>query len=493
MLVLSGAGALPALALARARLVVIPLIPLTGAVMASLSVTAMTAVGGSFAEWFTALSIASALVVGLWWWRSPGATPWSHGDSRPRDRWACVIAGVAGLLTAAYGLSPLSAPSVGNDARSIWLLHPVWYLNGRAETVMILRERIYAFSHPPYPPLVGGSVAMSWLVSGLHTDQLGVVMVALLNSLAVLAAASAMVEISRRLAIGTENTVRTVILGAGIATGVALIMVSFDVAGTLATDGLADLLWASAAVGAVAYGLVLPIEPATVGAALILAAVAGTTKLEGSVTAAVIVGLIILRIVIRGWSGGELRRAVLVGAGSIVAILVIAVWPVVIRHLHAFPDIPNVGIRTKPDSTRLRLTAHGAWGQLHVLALAVVVAVVGALVLRPARRAAGLGGDGWAWVALVTGLGVVVGAYVFGPGDINGWLRTSIARTTVFPALASSWIIATWFLIAVSRWRPQSPPQPPVLDQSRRTIGDEPSLPQPGNEVVAAGSSQSKV
>jgi hypothetical protein len=79
-------------------------------------------------------------------------------------------------------------------------------------------------------------------------------------------------------------------------------LVSLHVAGT---NGLADLLWASAAVGAVSYGL-----PATVGTAMALAAVAGTTKAEGSITAAVIVALIALRIIIRSRSIGEQRVTV---------------------------------------------------------------------------------------------------------------------------------------------------------------------------------------
>jgi hypothetical protein len=490
VLVLSGAGALPALALARKRLVVIPLIPLTGAVMASLSVTAMAGLGGSLAGWFIVFSLASAVAAGIWWWRNPASTPWNQDNSRSRDRLAGAIAGIAGLITVAFGLSSLSAPSVGGDARVIWLLHPIWYLNGHAETVMFLRDPTYAFSHPPYPPLVGGSVAMSWMVSGMHTDRLGVILVALLNACAVLAAASAVVEVSRRLSKGTRSLGRAVILGTGIVAGMALIMVSFDVAGIVATNGLADLLWASAAVGAVSFGLVLPIEPATVGTALVLAAVAGTTKTEGSITAAVIVLLIAARIVIRGRSAGEQGRGWRMAAGVMSVLVAIGAWPLVILLLQAVADVPNVGVRTEPDSRRLHLTVTGAWGQLHVLALAIIIAVAGALLLRSTRQRAEMGGDGWAWAALVTGLGGVVGAYVFGPGDLSGWLRTSINRTTIFPALASWWIIATWFLIAVATLQPVLQSELPRLDSSSGMIGDSPGPFGPDNEVAADGKSE---
>jgi hypothetical protein len=77
---------------------------------------------------------------------------------------------------------------------------------------MFLKDKAHAFSHPPYPPLVGGSVAMSWLVSGMHTDRPGVIVVALLNGYAVIAAASAMVEISRRVSLGSGRSRKVVIL-----------------------------------------------------------------------------------------------------------------------------------------------------------------------------------------------------------------------------------------------------------------------------------------
>ena len=60
---LSAGGALPAVAIARAKLVVVPLAPLAGAALASLAVTAMTAVGGSFLTWYVVLSVFGAATV----------------------------------------------------------------------------------------------------------------------------------------------------------------------------------------------------------------------------------------------------------------------------------------------------------------------------------------------------------------------------------------------------------------------------------------------
>ncbi len=120
---------------------------------------------------------------------------------------------------------------------------------------------------------------MAWLVSGSESYRLGVVMVALLNGLAIFAAASAMVELADRLIIPDDGRRRrAMIRGGGIVMSVVLILVAFSVGGAHVSDGLADVLWAAAAAGAVAYGLVLPCVWGNTGAALVLASVAGTTK-----------------------------------------------------------------------------------------------------------------------------------------------------------------------------------------------------------------------
>ncbi len=453
LLVLSAGGALPAVALSRTRLVTIPLIPLTGAIIAGLAVTAMTGLGGGVFGWFCVLSVLGALAVILSWWRHASWRPWNHEDGRAPAPWFCIAGLGVGLAAAAFGLSALKAPMVSYDARTTWMVHPVWYLDGHATTVAALRNPALLFAHPPYPPLVGGAVAVSWFVSGLHTYRLGVVMLALLGALAALAAASVSVELARRLAVSAGRWRRVVILGIGVATTGALVMLAFAVTGFDMVDGYADALWAAAAVGAVAFGLVLPCEPATIGAAAILAAVAGTTKLEGSLTAAIIVGLIAARVLARHWSADRTRAWWHAGVVALGTWIVIGAWPVVIRLLGALPDRPVGGPRQGSDPSRLHASAVAAWGQLHVVAVAVAVAVIGALFLRSARRRAELGSDIWSWAALTAGLGIILGAYVVGPGDVQGWLHSSIRRTMFFPELEAYWLMATWAVIAVSELR----------------------------------------
>lgn len=453
LLVLSAGGAFPALALARARLVVIPLIPLTGALVASLAVTAMTAFGGSVIEWFSILSLLGAFTAALWWWRNPRSRPWHHEEGRTRARSLCAAALGVGIAASAFGLSALKAPIIGKDPRATWMVHPVWYLDGRATTVAALRNPALLFAHPPYPPLVGGAVAVSWFVSGLHTYRLGVVIVALLGTLAALAAASASVELARRLAVFADRGVRrTVILGVGVVTTGLLVIVAFG-QGSL-TSGYADSLWSVAAVGAVAFGLVLPCELANTGAAVILAAVAGTTKLEGTLTAAIIVGLIAVRFLAREWSSERARARLHVCAYAFGAWFVIGVWPALIRLLGALPDrSSSSGPRQGSDLSRLYASLFSVWSELHIVAVALVVALLGVLVLRSARRRARLGNDAWAWAALGAGVLVVLFAYVVGSGNIHVWLERSVGRVMTFGQLEAYWIMATWAVIAVSEFR----------------------------------------
>jgi hypothetical protein len=50
-------------------------------------------------------------------------------------------------------------------------------------------------------------------------------------------------------------------------------------------------------------------------------------------------------------------------------------------------------------------------------------------------------------------LAVVLYAYVVGPGNVNGWIASSIRRTMLFPELEAYWLMATWAVIAVSEFR----------------------------------------
>ena len=76
---------------------------------------------------------------------------------------------------------------------------------------------------------------------------------------------------------------------------VGLTLTTFGVVGPFATNGYADPLWSIAAVGAVTFGLILPQERWMLGVSSILIAVAGETKIEGTLAAGAIMVLILAR------------------------------------------------------------------------------------------------------------------------------------------------------------------------------------------------------
>lgn len=456
LLALGAGGVLPALALARLRIVVVALAPLCGAVLASLAVTAMTAFGWSVAGWYVTLSALCGLVVVVTWWRRPSSLPRSEvaAADRSATRWTNVAALAAGVVVCIGCLSVLKAQSTGYDARDIWLVHPLWYLQGRAVTLATLRGPTYVYGHPPYPPLVGGSVALAWLIAGAHSVRLGVVLIALLNALAILAAGTAMVELGTTLAASVSGARRrAAVRAAGACAMVGLLIVSFDVAWQNLANGYADVLWSAVAVGAVAYGLVLPVTAANLGTAAALTVAAGVTKLEGSVVGAVIIALIGLRLLLscRPWHS---KRSFLRAGSLVVAVwALIGLWPLVIKLLGARADVPFGGPRRGTNGSRLDASLHvalqTAGSHFYSMAGIAVIAVLGALLLRSLRSAAGLGNDLWAWLIVALELVIIFGAYVVGPGHVIPWVKVTIKRTTTFPLLEAWWIATTWAMLAV--------------------------------------------
>ena len=459
IVLLSAGGALPAFALARGRLVTIPLAPLAGAVLAGLSVTAMTGIGGTLLEWYVGLSSTGR--------RSVRDHLVDHsGDATMGTKFE----GAAGPSSRRHHLCvdrrrarvrPVGARRphcLLRRTRAIWTLHPLWYEAGHATTVAALRNAALVFTHPQYPPLIGGSIALSWKISGLSSVRSGVVIIAVLSALAVLAAATGVMELARR-TVPPDSTAenrlsQSVLLGVGAVLSVLLALTAIRAAGQAAIDGHADLLWAAAAVGAVTYGLVLPSTRTHVGTAMLLAAVAGTTKIEGTLTAASIIVLIGIRGVLaaRPVNAGKVRRKyvqpIALALGSL---MVVGAWPLVTHLLHALPNVEWLGKHEGTDWSRLGDTISSGEPHLEVLAVAVPLALVGAIFLRTQRRAAGVGNDAWAWAAILIGLTVAAVAYVTGPGAVEPWLLTSVQRITLFPLLAAWWIVASWVVVAAGQ------------------------------------------
>jgi len=470
-------------------------------VLAALAAMACVVFGGPVLVWFVLLgALADAGVLFFWRFR-PDAQPeaWrpapvTAGSPTSRLDRLTPWLGAGGVVAgAAVSLVALRAPSVGFDARTIWLLHGRWFAAGHSVALPALRNSALPFAHASYPPLIGGAVAVSWLVTGNRSDELGVVVIALLNAFAVMAAAWAAVEIGRRC--GRRVAAHHAHYGtrarpgrleapavAGIVVATLLVLVAFGVAGPFATDGYADLLWAACATGAVAFGLVLSGRGPDLAVAVVLVAVAGLTKNEGIATAMVIVALIAGRAARSrrlGRPGEAPWRPVLAGAAGLAAL---SVWPLLMVALGAARNVAVPGAREGDVWSRTAGTYDAMAQHLGVLAVALPLAVVAALVLRGVRRAVGVGHDAWAWTALAAGLFLVAGVYVSGPGNVAFWLATSVHRTTVFPALCAWWIIGTWAIVGTSQGAVPLPPAPPA---ARRTV--PPAAEGPARIGAAAG------
>ncbi len=468
--VLAAAGLLPVVAGVGLRWVALPLVPLGGAVLASLAATAYLAVGGSFIGWFGALSLAGGAATVAYWWSRPGRRPWRRptrpGPAHPPAlRLFGALGVLAVLASCAWCLRGLSTPTVGFDARAVWLLRSGWFLQSHHQLLVDMRVKDAVIIQSAYPPLVSASNAVAWSVTGDRSARLGAVVIALLNTCALVAAALAVVELGRRFSLrlrdeedgtgggGDARSDRTVParhlapMVVGIVGAVLLVFVAFGITEPFMTDGYADPIWSLAAVGAVAFGLQAPLGRSDRAVATVLVLVAGMAKVEGTVTAAALVLLVSGRALTNMPAEARRRHGWRPAVVGVVELALIGAWPALMRVIHARGDSTTLSpVGQWPG--RLHATYDGMAPYLHVLVLAVPVAVVGGLVLRAPRRRSGAANDGWGWGALACGLVAVSGAIVTGSGTVVPWLDSTVHRITEFPALAGWWIVATWAVVA---------------------------------------------
>jgi hypothetical protein len=450
---------------------------LIGAVETAVAGACSLVVAWSTLPWFFIVAAGATLVSSFFLIRKRRGRSAYEGDSirfqtlRARLPGATVFAVLS--LTLAWCLAPLRVPSVGWDARAIWLLRASWFARGHDFLLVAFRSPGELIAHASYPPLISTAVASSWQLTGNHSERLGVVVVAVLNAGATLATSWVIVEAGRNVARRQpDNRVSRVSLaeGVGIVCAVLFILVTFGVFGPFATNGYADPLWSVAAVGAIGYGLILPPNRRNLGASAILLAVSGLTKTEGTGTAVVLVILIALRYLLspspdlhrEALSSRELtpdRQRVLGSiacakwkpiAASASVLVGVSLWPILARLEDATRDVNTSGSRQGTWNSRAHLTLDAIAPHLHVLLIATPVAVAGGLLLRRHRTQSGLGSDVWAWLGLLGGLSVVVGAYVTGPGNTAFWLLTSSHRTTMFATTAAWLIVAVWAVVAAA-------------------------------------------
>ena len=389
MVVLGAAGLLPTLALVGRRWITFPLVPLAGAVIAALAATVFVAVGGAFMAWFVSLAALAAGVTGWVWMRWPDRRPWAVGPGSaarftPGYRLFGALGALGIVAASAWCLRDLSTPTVGFDARALWLTRAGWLLHSHQQLLTTLRAPTLVLGQSAYPPLVSTSTAVSWSVTGNHSMRLGVVVTALLNTCALAVAAFALVECGRRaagrLAATAGRVWTTVPMVVGVVAAVLLVFIAFGITEPFMTNGYADPLWSLAAVGAVAYGLQMRTGRSERGVVLVLLLVAGMSKDEGVVTAGGLIVLIALRWLLTmpadrkriGW-----WRPVLVGAAELAAV---AAWPVLMRLIHARGQTSGTFSPAGDWVSRAHATADGMAPYLHVLVLAAPVAVVGGLL-----------------------------------------------------------------------------------------------------------------
>ncbi len=462
LVVLAAAGLVPVAATVGPRWVLVPLAPLGGAVVAALAATAAVSFGGTLIAWFVGFALAAAAVALAVRVRRPDLGPWApaRGRSVAGQRWVGIVGFVGVVAACAWSMRGLRTPTVGFDARALWVMRPGWFLQSHAQVLVDLRVRGLVLTQSAYPPLVSAATAVAWRVTGVHTARLGVTTVAVLNACALAAAALALVECGRTAAVrlaapasagrhgagrGTRPALAPQV--AGVVAAVLLVPVAAGVTEPFLTNGYADPIWSLAAVGAVAFGLQSRVDPSTRAAAAVLVLVAGLSKNEGLVTALALVALVGARAVgPDGLRGGRRRwRGPVAVAAAEVAVLV---WWPVLMHVIGARGATTTFTTSGATGSRASAVVHGMSPYLHVLVLALPLAVVGGLALPAVRRRAGVGNDLWAWLALAVGLVAVGGALVTGTGAILPWIRSTVHRITEYPVLQAWWIVGAWAVVA---------------------------------------------
>jgi len=448
--VLAAAGALPVLAAVGLRWVSVTLAPLAGALVAMLAATASLTFGGPLMSWFVALAaIGATTVFGLWVVR-PDLGP-RRGSSGRATGALHRVAGIVGFLSVvtacAWSLRGLRSPTVGFDARALWVMRPGWFLQSHAHLLVDLKARNLVLTQTAYPPLVSASAAVAWKITGIHSARLGVTTIALLNACALATAALAVIECGRGMAGRFSRA--WVPMASGIVAAVLLVVVAAGVTEPFLTNGYADPLWSLAAVGAVAFGLQLADGPSTRAAAVVLILVAGTTKDEGFVTALALVALVAARSVGRAGLRGERKRWPVPVAIAVTELAVLLWWPTMMRVIGARGASSSFTTRTDL-ARRTTATVHGMSPYLHVLVVAVPLAVVGGLALSGVRRRGRIGNDLWAWAALAVGLCAVGAVLVASTSPIGPWILSTVHRITEFPILEAWWIVGFWAVVATA-------------------------------------------
>jgi hypothetical protein len=451
---LGAPGFLLAVAVTGPSPVLVFLAPLIGAALAAIAAVLELGVGGSLLAWYVVVAvIANVAVVALWLARVRFPAP-----ADPRWGWSILTLAVV-LVALVIPLTALRAELIGGDANSIWLTHALMVSGGHHALVTGLKNPVYSFSNPDYPPLVPAAGALAFAMFGRGDLHIATGATVLLNACALGVAGAGIA------AVGSSGR-QLARLGAVVAGGV-ICLVGFAVSGQFGVDGYADLLWAAAAVGAVIWGLVLPRGTQALVVAWVCAGVATLTKNEGLTTGLALLVLIALRY--RPLALSWVRR--LRAHWPSVAVSGVAVWPQARRWAEragfvVVPALPGlvwaglirrIGLSDRffqsPSPETLVLRAHatidGMAAHLAVAPVAAAVLVAGCWFLRRDRERARFGNPAWLWLACLASLLTIFATYVSGGYEIYGWLAYSVNRTTIFAQLLLYTELAIWLVIAL--------------------------------------------
>jgi hypothetical protein len=452
LVVLALPGILPAWLVTRRFLESLVLAPLLGAFLAGLGAIATLGLAGYPMVWFLVLSLLVNLVVFVVVRLSKPTKkegPLSGGFLSWRGASALLV-----LAGAFVPLVVLTRPAIGFDARSIWLLHAIFYGRGHHAVVHALTNPGLAVTEATFPPMSAGAVSVDWFASGLvpamDAYRVGVACLACLFACSI----SFLGFRLQRLVAEKTGFRSSVGLVVPALTGGLVAFACYGIAGRFATNGYVDALWAALATGGVFLGLIEPVGPGNLWCAVVLLWCASIVKQEAMVIASLLALLCFLRAsrVLRwirtDWGLGKQTIAE-------VGLLALASWPGVLWWLTALA----IGVDAGTDLSGPR---HGTLPHRLVLAsdymaphlvIAFLAIAIGLLVVasRWQRRENSLL---WSTAAVVIGAVAILAAYGLAHVPLRPMLETSVRRTTIFSDMAGLVVLVCTGLLAMERILP---------------------------------------
>lgn len=436
-------------AITRSAPLALVVAPLVTALTGTAAIVIMLLLGGSLRAWLPALFLAQyALLLA----RHTGAlSRWQHRlPHRLRPVWRrqrpervptsspADVAWVTLPIVPPF-LDALMPPAMW-DSNSIWWLHAAYFTHGADFARAALASPALVFSHPDYPPFASAPVSVVWSVF----DGYRLYPAQAVSALVTFSAIALLAYAVRAVTSGAPKLLSRL---AGAATGLA----AWACAPYAVATGMSDHLWSAAFVAAALLLLIghgwldRPAVPV-----LLLSAVA-LTKNEGLVMVLVLTAAGTLRY------RRELRRVIWPLWAPAAAGLF---WGVLARHFGAVSDVtgdPRIGPFLAGDEqvwSRFPPTVAALWGQVGTVTTgALIVAVLGAAVLRGRRRGLGLGSDAWLWGLFALYAVILVTNYLTHANGIEWYLATSADRVSLPFALLACASAACWAVVAASRGR----------------------------------------